>query len=331
MNQMYLLLLGILGIAAVGTLLSGSDDEEFDQGDDIPELPAIDGTDEAERIDGTDASELIRGLDGNDTIDGGGGDDWIYAGRGEDVVEADPGNDRIFLGSGNDRYGGYDIGTDEGNDTIEGGSGHDTITVNSGRHVIWGDDSDDEFEGHDSITAYGGQVTIHGGGGNDTIAAHDGRAGGPDLSDELYGGDGNDLIEVGAGDLADGGEGQDTYRLTHGFDPATLIYEPRDRIVVTFEGSADNPPAYEVVQSGADSHLVVGGSVLAVLKDIEADRVGGISFEAVTPPRGGGYVVPVTDPVPVVVVDSSVTGAAAGAVADGGPALGGIAGPITGR
>ena len=46
MNQMYLLLIGVLGIAAVGSLLSSDDDEEFDQGEEIPELPFVDGTDD---------------------------------------------------------------------------------------------------------------------------------------------------------------------------------------------------------------------------------------------------------------------------------------------
>lgn len=276
MNQMYLLLLGILGVAAIGSLLSSDDDEEFDEGELPPDLPAIDGTEGADTLTGTDASELIRGLAGNDRIDGAGGDDWIYGGEGDDSVAAATGDDRIFLGAGDDVYGAEDPGTAEGSDTIEGGSGDDTITVNDGTHVIWGDDADGDVEGNDSLTAHGGQVTIQGGAGNDTIAAHDDATG---SADELYGGDGDDLIEVGAGDLAEGGEGTDTYRLTDGLQTATLVYNPADRIVVSYRGTADTPPDYEVVQAGTDAQLVVGGSVLATLKNTDAGNIGRITFE----------------------------------------------------
>ena len=323
MNQMYLLLLGILGVAAIGSLLSSDDDEEFEQGELPPDVPAIDGTDGADTLAGTDAPELIRGLAGNDRIDGAAGDDWIYGGEGSDSVAAAAGDDRIFLGAGDDVYGDYDIGTDEGSDTIEGGSGDDTITVNDGTHVIWGDDADGDVEGDDSLTAYGGQVTVHGGADNDTIAAHDGMLGSPDVVDALYGEDGDDLIEVGSGDLAEGGEGTDTYRLTHGLEAATLVYDPADRIVVSYRGTSDAPPDYEVVQAGSDAQLVVGGSVLATLKNTDAGNIGPITFEAYTR-SGGGYVAPVTDPEPVVVVS-----AASGSIAEGGAAIGGIAGPMS--
>ena len=79
MNQMYLLLIGVLGIAAVGSLLSSDDDEEFDQGEEIPELPFVDGTDDAEALNGTAGAEIVRSLGGNDTVNAGGGDDWTYA------------------------------------------------------------------------------------------------------------------------------------------------------------------------------------------------------------------------------------------------------------
>lgn len=301
MNQMYLLLIGVLGIAAVGSLLSGGDDdEEFDQGTPVPDIPFIDGTNDPDNLEGTAGDDLIRGLRGNDTIDGGGGNDWIYAGEGNDEVAADPGNDRIFLGGGDDVYGDYDIGTDEGSDTIEGGSGDDTITVNSGTHEIWGDDADGDLEGDDSITAYGGQVTIHGGKGNDTLAAFDGTAGGEGVSDTLYGGDGNDVIHVGSGDFADGGDGRDIYHLSADMDESTIAYGQGDTVVINYEGSPDSPPEVKVVQAGDDAQVVVNGTLLATLKNTQADSVR-TDLNATPRPAGGGYVPPVTDPEPVVV------------------------------
>ena len=59
MNQMYMLLIGVLGIAAIGSLLQSDDDEEFDEGTPIPDLPLVEGDDSAEKLDGTDAAEIL--------------------------------------------------------------------------------------------------------------------------------------------------------------------------------------------------------------------------------------------------------------------------------
>lgn len=283
MNQMYLLLLGVLGIAAIGSLLSSDDDEEFDEGEDLPEIPIQDGTDSSESISGTDGAEIIRAFRGDDTIDGGAGDDWIYAGVGDDSVMADPGNDRVFLGAGDDVYGQPGTAIDEGDDWIEGGSGDDTITVNGGNHVVWGDDSDDDQDGDDVLTAHDGQVTLHGGQGNDRLAAHDGGSGDPSVVDMLYGGDGDDELTLGAGDTGDGGSGSDRFVMDAGLESAARIADWNgndDRIVVNYVGTAANPPEVEVVQAGADAHLVVDGEVLAVLQDTDADDVGNIDLVA---------------------------------------------------
>ena len=53
MNQMYMLLLGVLGIAAVGSLLSTGDDDPIDEGTPVPDLPMIDGTEGPDELDGT--------------------------------------------------------------------------------------------------------------------------------------------------------------------------------------------------------------------------------------------------------------------------------------
>ncbi|MFC0340854.1 calcium-binding protein [Paracoccus niistensis] len=280
---MYLLLLGALGIAALGSLMSSDDDEEFDTGEDIPDLPITDGDDSSEEITGTDGAEIIRGFEGRDTIDGGAGDDWIYAGTGDDSVIADAGDDRVFLGSGDDVYGAPGSGIDEGNDWIEGGSGDDTITVNGGNHEVWGDDSDDDEEGDDLLTAEGGQVTLRGGDGDDTLAANDGGSGDPSVVDVLYGGDGDDELTLGAGDTGDGGDGDDRFVMDAELESAARIVDwnrDNDEIVVSYVGSPDNPPEVDVVQSGADAHLVVDGRVVAVLQDTDADEVGNIDLVA---------------------------------------------------
>ena len=69
MNQMYMLLLGVLGIAAVGSLLSTGDDDPIDEGTPVPDLPMIDGTEGPDELDGTAGDEILRGLAGEDTIE----------------------------------------------------------------------------------------------------------------------------------------------------------------------------------------------------------------------------------------------------------------------
>jgi len=95
------------------------------------------------------------------------------------------------LTSGNDAY---TIATSP--ETVYGLAGNDTIWGNTGADVIYGG------FGNDSVVGALGDDTLYGGAGNDTITGWTGL-------DQLYGGDGNDILQVGAGDLADGGLGID--------------------------------------------------------------------------------------------------------------------------
>ncbi|WP_167626657.1 calcium-binding protein [Paracoccus luteus] len=280
MNQIFLLMLGALALGGIGTLLSSDSD---DQPDPIPDDPVggrdvINGDEDDEALTGTPEDEIIRGWEGDDTIVGGGGDDEIYGGLGADLVAAQDGDDRVFLGEGADVYGGLDLGADEGSDTIFGGSGDDTITTNGGTHVIWGDDDEDDEDGDDLLTATGGQVTIHGGQGDDTIAARDGASGAADVVDVLYGGDGDDLIEVGAGDFADGGEGRDEYHAVTGLDgPGRIAWEDGDSLTLSAQPGYEGPLEYELVQDGDDVRVVMGGETLVVIADMDAADVDGIA------------------------------------------------------
>ena len=317
MNQMYLLLIGVLGIAAVGSLLSsGDDDEEFDQGTPVPDLPFVDGTDNAETLVGTGDAEIIRGLGGDDTIDAGAGDDWIYAGHGEDVVIADEGDDHVFLGAGNDIYGGQPgDAANDGNDTIEGGSGNDTIHAGAGDDLILAGDEDD---GDDVLNGGAGSDTIHGGDGNDIIGADDQA---DDAPDTLLGEGGNDTITLGAGDFADGGDGRDDYLLHVAHPGSTIAYSPDDRIVIHYQGPADTPPRVELVQDGDNTLVRVDGDLLTTLQATQAKNVT-FAVNAVTDSEtGSGTVVPVAD------VEAVIVGAANAAAASG--ALpGATAGPL---
>ncbi|WP_421982980.1 cadherin domain-containing protein [Roseibium sp.] len=104
--------------------------------------------------------------------------------------------DGSFTGTGDRSYsvdgvGGNDtITTGDHNDRIEGGSvaGNDLITGNGGRDLLFGDG------GNDTISGGSGDDIIVGGTGDDTLSGGDGS----DLF--MHGlGDGNDVIEGGAG------------------------------------------------------------------------------------------------------------------------------------
>ncbi|MGR3271295.1 Hint domain-containing protein [Thalassococcus profundi] len=179
---------------------------------------------------------------GNDSLLGGDGNDTLFGQAGNDTLLGEAGADSLSGGTGNDSLVGGD-----GNDTLEGGAGADTlnagegmdfvsygtsdagVTVNlttntfSGGHAT-GDVSQGGIDGiigsafNDSLTGYDQQGpdwtnVIYGGAGNDTI---DGLGGDDSLygetgADSILGGSGNDYIDGGAdNDTIDGGTGNDT-------------------------------------------------------------------------------------------------------------------------
>ncbi|MFG6080578.1 calcium-binding protein [Paracoccus litorisediminis] len=274
MNQTIFLLLGVLGIAGLGSLISSNDD------DHPPEAPADDpfggrelteGTEDDDTIAAGDGDDAIQSFEGNDSVSGGGGDDAIWTGYGDDTVSADAGDDEIYLGYDDDVYGAVDPGTVAGNDTIDGGEGDDTIITNSGNHSITGGEGDDRIEDH------GGTVYIDGEDGDDLILSAD--ASEPDAQDTLLGGDGDDTIHAGANDIVSGGDGDDQIVLRSDAGGATtIIYGSSDSISITLPADYDGEEEYDMVQDGDDVQIVVNGEVLAILKDTVTDDVDNISF-----------------------------------------------------
>jgi Ca2+-binding RTX toxin-like protein len=177
------------------------------------------GTNELHGMDGDDwifaddGGDYIAGHDGSDYLIGGLGDDTIYAhtglntGTDSNYIEGRNGDDIIFAGGGGDTIYGDDIadsahvGDDEiyggdGGDTIYGGPGKDLIVAGDGINVIWGDsnmavdywnNNNDAGGASDDIWCGDGGNLVYGGLGDDLIV------GGAD-DDELHGGDGNDAI-----------------------------------------------------------------------------------------------------------------------------------------
>lgn len=322
MGQMLFVMLGLAGLAGLGALMSDNDDAQPPEGDEPIDLRGrelISGTDDADEIIGPNEDHALEGRGGDDTliggagddmlfgdnyeerssgrggddlIDGGAGNDSIWGGWGNDTVIANPGDDLVYLGADNDLYGDYDPGADEGNDTIIGGSGDDVIITNGGRHEVYGDDNpDDAFRsdngasGHDEIYDNGGVVTVHGGRGDDLIWSPDDSD--PDDRDELYGGEGNDTIYAGGYDLVDGQDGNDLYILrADASGPAEVVWGRGDRLEIVLPEGYSGDPDLEMEQDGDDVRVLVDGSNIALLRNVNVANVPGVVFltQGPTPP-----------------------------------------------
>lgn len=160
---------------------------------------------------------------GNDTVTTGTGDDLVKGGEGDDIIDGGEGDDALQGGDGNDRLIGG-IGDDIllgglGNDTLIGGEGNDTLTGGDGVDTAdYSGDRDGVVVNLQTGKAAGE------GAGNDNLAGIENAIGGQGddvlignaLANVLTGGGGNDRIVAGAGDTANGGEGDDTVEVSTG-------------------------------------------------------------------------------------------------------------------
>ncbi|QPI85617.1 Hint domain-containing protein [Rhodobacterales bacterium HKCCA1288] len=183
-----------------------------------PDSGTVNGIDVDAGVDITFSEiEKVVTTDGNDTLDGGAatGPLNIDAGTGDDSVTGGAGNDTVAAGVGNDV-----VAAGGGNDSVDGGAGNDVLDGGAG------DDTLDGGLGNDSLAGGLGNDVLAGGEGSDTLV---GGAG----DDALIGGAGDDLLLLGAGDLAQGGDGDDIFRI----DPSLPGTGPI--LIVGGEGAED--------------------------------------------------------------------------------------------
>jgi Ca2+-binding RTX toxin-like protein len=134
-------------------------------------------------------------------------DDLVQAGKGDDTLKGMGGKDILYGQDGKDTiFGGNDA------DLIDGGVGDDKLYGDNGADVMLGDDGKDTMDGGadaDIVAGNLGGDTIKGGDGDDFLFSHDfgDEFKGSDILtevDTLYGGNGNDTVAMGRGDIADG-------------------------------------------------------------------------------------------------------------------------------
>lgn len=263
------------------------DDDDNDRTDNDQTLT---GDEQANDIDGKSGNDLIAGLDGNDNIQGGSGNDTIDGGAGDDVIVAEQDNDVVSGGEGNDLLLG---GT--GDDAIDGGAGEDWVEGDAGNDtldggadtdlVIGGEGSDDLSGGTGDDALFGGTVAGTPLNLTDLIALRDGAEladvlnttadsqavfNDDNTADTLSGGEGDDLLILGADDTGSGGEGADTFAVlldqadaeTQTGGPA-LITDLADDDALVLMTNDNATPDITVVADGEDAIVSADGEIVA--------------------------------------------------------------------
>lgn len=212
----------------------------------------------------------------------------IFLGNGKDSVQASYSN-TIYGGGGNDLF---DLDETGGQQTFYGGQGNDRIERGVPQRpvkedlAVYGGDGVDFFDvtgaagklyggaGGDRITVTGQEAldtTIFAGDGNDQIQAYDNvivRAGpGRDsialnedgfraIASTAYGGEGEDILDLGRFATGYGGEGSDVFdfetnRVTSGREATIGDFDPNeDRLDFGFRNIKSFSEAVEIIQEG---------------------------------------------------------------------------------
>ena len=297
------LLAGLMGMVLLGATVMVGVMDEIDPDTAEGEEPSPDEDEAAQGViatgdglgdllHGTGGDDQIGGYGGHDTILGDAGDDWLVGQDGKDLVLGQGGDDSLSGGDGGDTLDGG-AGNDTmmgmaGNDSISGGAGDDSAHGGPGADVLHGGAGDDALHGNhggDTLDGGAGHDSLFGGYGHDWLngltaaLAEDGSADDPEAqqpaaadADFLNGGDGDDTIVAGPGDVVTAGRGADQIMLGDWLmgaeEAAVMDFEPQeDRLLVVWDDSAsDDPPEVTIEPvGGVVYHVLIGGQVCASL------------------------------------------------------------------
>ncbi|HEX2764319.1 MAG TPA: calcium-binding protein [Allosphingosinicella sp.] len=210
---------------------------------------------------------IINGSSGDDFLHGTPSDDTINAFAGNDLVNADQGNDVVDGGDGHDNLRG-----DEGDDSLYGGTGDDYLRGGLGNDLIDGGAGWDRVAFFTAPHGIIVDLRIQGaqqdtGMGLDTLVGIEHASGTP-YADTIYGNDdvnwlwgeggtdtisafgGNDLVEVGPGDVtADGGLGNDTFSMWDNGNAAS----PGVSLSLALQGSSQTTAIGNILITGFEN------------------------------------------------------------------------------
>lgn len=269
---------GLLLAYGLGALI---EDNSTDRSDDFT------GTDGDDMIDAGNGDDLLDGLSGNDILLGGSGDDVLAGGDGDDILLGQQDEDTL--------------NGDAGDDYLQGGIGQDTLNGGTGSDWLQGLDGNDEIlgMGGDDILIGGNQSdTLSGGAGNDLLVGGIGLGPAVDLdelidirsgtpvaealgvaeedvirlrddndADTLVGGNGDDILALGASDTGTGGAGNDIFGLLENAGasgPALLTdYDPSEDQLVVLVNDINTTLNLSLSDDNGDALIMLDQQVLA--------------------------------------------------------------------
>lgn len=245
------------------TLFGGLATVNAGDGDD-----QIVGTEQADVLNGEGGNDVIIANDGNDVVSGGNGNDFIRGDLGDDVLNGGLGDD-VMLGGG----GADNMTPGGGNDFADGQGGVlDIVFATVAGTVVLQPNSFQAIDGFIRTNRVE-RLYLEGSSGRDvinasastarikiTLGAGDDQFIGTPNSDTVYGGLGNDLIDLLGLDynFADGEEGNDTIRGGSGVD--IIIGSFNDDVLLG---------------GGGDDTLIGGGGKDLILGEAGVDFIRG--------------------------------------------------------
>jgi Ca2+-binding RTX toxin-like protein len=232
-------------------------------------------------IEGTSSNDVIVGLDGNDTIFGIMGNDEIYGAQGADMIFGGEGADSIMAGAGNDTlFGG------RGDDVLDGGIGDDYLVGGVSSNIVDGGDGNDTimgqwqpnssfyreffdecpsnlFESEEYTSEYLEEKSS-------TDSYQD--------TNILFGGNGDDWMFLGKGDIAIGGNGSDFFFVSESDVNCPTIIDfdtSQDKIVIylTPQSNIDPQISFQVENSVDTFVLVDGIKMVRITNSVIMDEI----------------------------------------------------------
>ena len=269
---------GLLIAYSLGALIEDnstdrSDDFTGTEGDDT--IEAGNGED---LLDGLAGDDILLGGSGDDGISGGDGDDIILGQQDEDVLRGDAGNDYIQGGVGEDRLDGG-----AGNDWLQGLNGEDEILGMGGDDILIGGNQSDTLDGgagNDLLVggiALGNSIQLEtlvdirdGASVADALGVADEdviRLRDDNEADTLLGGEGNDVLALGAADTGTGGAGNDIFGVLENSrtaGPALVTdYDPNEDQLVILVDDINTTLNLSVEDDNGDALILLNQKILA--------------------------------------------------------------------
>jgi len=273
-------MLMLLALATPIVLLGFAIDAATDDDDDDNSVEEI-GTEGADSLEGGTDDDFIDGQEGDDVLHGRAGDDTIFGREGDDVLQGEDGDDMLCAGDGDDVITG-----NTGNDFIEGQEGEDFVSGDYGWDTVLGN------EGNDTVLGGRGGDFVHGSQGDDVVFGgiiqgvplnleeltelRDGGSledinGGLELRDDsvgntVGGGNGDDELIIGSGDIATGGIGADVFNVMSeqngDLEASISDYNGDDDAITVIVDDADEEAEITVTVDGEDALVQMGDTVL---------------------------------------------------------------------